>query len=283
MTNSTENTTVEYNKAKKSDVWKIDPRALVIEEGFNTRKEMGDISELARSIEVNGLKVPVRVHRDGEKYIVTDGHRRTLAIQELLKRNVEIARIPAIVTRKQSTEERIIEILLTNSGKPLTPIEQGNTYLKLLNFGWDAKEISERTGKSEENVKNNIFLVQGSTKETRKFIEEKSISATTARQILKSEVDPDVANAKIKELVETAKSEGKKKVKCSDVAKPAKKEVVTNDFNATEETYTKDDVKRIILKHLGKVSGKFNGKQIFDFSSVDEIKSIILNATDIEF
>ena len=69
-------------KTKRTDIMLVDPRNLVIEEGFNKRSDYGDIPALALSIVQFGMIEAVKAHkvRGEEKYIVTDGHRRQAAL-----------------------------------------------------------------------------------------------------------------------------------------------------------------------------------------------------------
>lgn len=69
-------------ETKKNDLLKVDPRNIVIEEGFNEREEYGDIEGLCQSIIEVGQLEAVKGYkmRGEEKYVLTDGHRRFRAI-----------------------------------------------------------------------------------------------------------------------------------------------------------------------------------------------------------
>lgn len=54
-----------------------------VESKLQNRASLGDVSGLARSIEVNGQITPLIVVADGETYQIVAGHRRTAAMKKL--------------------------------------------------------------------------------------------------------------------------------------------------------------------------------------------------------
>lgn len=80
---------MEVNATKRTDLFLIDPRNIVVMEGFNVRRDF-DLEELKEQIKANGVLNPVTVipyKEDGvEKYKLVDGERRyratMLAISE---------------------------------------------------------------------------------------------------------------------------------------------------------------------------------------------------------
>ena len=57
------------------------PLSSCIESKHQNRKGLGDVTGLARSIEVNGQIAPLIVVADGEAYQLVAGHRRTAAMK----------------------------------------------------------------------------------------------------------------------------------------------------------------------------------------------------------
>lgn len=218
--------TEELNKTQRRDLLYVDPKLLMLEENFNTRVDYGDLNELKNSIIENGVKIPLRGYKEGEKYVVNDGHRRYLAVMLAIKEGNEIARVPFISEKKKNIEERIFEILLSNDGKSLTPLELGETYKRLQNYGFSPTEIAKRIGKSVSHVTTTIELA-GSSKEVKDAIKEGSISATLVNEIKKSVDTAEEAEEIIKVTTQTNKEAGKKVTK-KDLKglipeKPAKK------------------------------------------------------------
>ena len=82
---------METNKTTKTDIYKIDPRNIVVKDGFNSREDFGDIDTLAKQIEENGILNPISVvpfkdESGNEKYRLIDGERRYRAVMSLLEK-----------------------------------------------------------------------------------------------------------------------------------------------------------------------------------------------------
>lgn len=189
----------EINTTKNKDMFLVDPRNIIIEDGFNTRRQYTEIEELAASIKENGIKIPLRGYKKGEKYVLTDGHRRMKAVQLLSDNGTTIERVPFISEKIISMEARTIEILISNSGVPLTPLELSDTYKRLISYGLTDREIASKTGKSLQHVKETLDL-SVITKATAELIADKSVSANSVKKLLKSNT-PEEVEQKVKEAV----------------------------------------------------------------------------------
>lgn len=55
--------TIEIANTRRSDLFLIDHRNVLIEEGFNCREDYGDIEALAQSIITNGQLEPILVFK----------------------------------------------------------------------------------------------------------------------------------------------------------------------------------------------------------------------------
>lgn len=77
-----------------------------VDGNFNVRIFYGDIDGLALSLMTEGQREPIKVRRDGQRYLVVDGHRR--------HRAYERARNLAILTREGA-------FVLCEDGRPLRP------------------------------------------------------------------------------------------------------------------------------------------------------------------
>lgn len=78
------------------NVWDLDP-SLIRDDRMRDRLELGDLTDLRRSIETNGQSVPILVRRDPknpEKYILVYGLRRLTAIRE----SETVTKVKALVT-----------------------------------------------------------------------------------------------------------------------------------------------------------------------------------------
>lgn len=224
------------NKTQKKDILLVDPRMLKVEEGFNTRMDYGDIDELVASIIENGVKVPLRGYKDGENYILNDGHRRLKATMIAIERGFDIARVPFLTEHKKTMEERIFDILITNDGKPLTALELGETYKKLMNFGHNYSDIARKVGKTVKHI-SDMVLVAESGCEIKTMITNGKVSATLVAEIKGKIRDVDAAENIIKKAVENKTS---KKVTKKDIT----------EIQSSKVVYSEEEVIRLLKKQI---------------------------------
>lgn len=208
------------NKEKRKDVLMIDPRNLVIQDGFNVRVEMGDLNELKNSIVENGVREPLRGYRSKEdsiKVVVTNGHRRYAAINIALESGVDIARVPIILEPRGYTEEdRILDMVICNDGKRLTMFEEGKVYKRLVNLGYQQNEVAQKSGRSNTHVSNALTLTNV-TKRVQNEIAKGEISDNTVLEIVKSTSDETQQLQMIAGAIAQAQTTGKKKATASNV------------------------------------------------------------------
>jgi len=128
----------------------------------NPRKSLGDLSELAESIKVNGvLQNLTVVPRYGELthdfngYTVVIGHRR-LAAAKL----AGIATVPCIVSDMTGVKQ--IRTMLTENMQrsDLSVYEQAQGFQLMLDLGDSVSDISERTGFSSTTVRRRVKLLE---------------------------------------------------------------------------------------------------------------------------
>ena len=107
------------------------PLAACVESSYQNRKGLGDVSGLARSIEVNGQITPLIVVGDGESYQLVAGHRRTAAM-----RSLGIEEADAYVMDGWD-DARIAQILNAenNHRRELTEAERGRGIQTMLSLG----------------------------------------------------------------------------------------------------------------------------------------------------
>lgn len=246
----------EINKTKRSDVLFVDPKLIRIEEGFNTRLDYGDLDELTSSIIENGVRVPLRGYKEGEYYILNDGHRRFLAVNKALKQGIDIARVPFISEKKKGLEERIFDIILFNDGKSLTPLELGETYRKLMQYGYNYSEIAKKIGKTIKHVSDMVSVAE-SSKEMKDLIKDGGVSASLVAEV-KSKVKNDQEAEEIIRTVSYIKKESsdgdkkKEKVTKKDIEDllPEKELPIVYDSEDETQTFTKEEVKELLKKQI---------------------------------
>lgn len=107
------------------------PLAQCVESSYQNRKELGDVSGLARSIEVNGQITPLIVVADGDAYQLVAGHRRTAAM-----RSLGLEEADAYVMDGWD-DARIAQVLNAenNHRRELTEAERGRGIQTMLSLG----------------------------------------------------------------------------------------------------------------------------------------------------
>ena len=204
-----------YNKEGRSDLTKIDPRLVIVDETFNIRKDYGDINELMLSIIENGVIKPLQGKRQGKFFILTDGFRRMRAILAAISLGHDIGRIPFLLEKQSKTDEaRIFDMFTSNSGKPLTSLEEGDGFDRLVKYGYKRKEIAKKLGKSEVHISNMLKLM-GAPKTIRDQISTGIISSSVAIEIMRQhpndeEKQKEVISDAVKDATSKAEVSGKK-------------------------------------------------------------------------
>jgi ParB-like chromosome segregation protein Spo0J len=149
----------------------IDPRLIDVKDGWNARFDMGDLEELGRQIKSqkaldgHGLLHDVRVQEKGDgsgRYWLVDGERRWLAVMGLIDAGEEFDNgIPAKVEPADaSQEDLILKMFLANEGKRLLPYEEGMYFKRLQAAGMTAKEMEQKTGRSDSSIWYALALVE---------------------------------------------------------------------------------------------------------------------------
>ena len=214
----------EINATKRTDIYQIDPRNIVVVEGFNARKNF-DLDELKEQIRKVGVLNPITVipfkdkETGAEKYRLVDGERRYRAVMALLAEGEDIKRIKAMYLPKGTKEEDLlIQQLLKNTGKQFSEIEMAKLFNRFKEqWGYTQTEIADKFCKKTSFVSRCMALLDLPA-EIIEMMERGEISADTARQIAnrhKDDVDAQVEDAE--KAVNTAKAKGKKTATTKDI------------------------------------------------------------------
>jgi ParB family chromosome partitioning protein len=120
----------------------------------NIREDLGDLSELAASIEAQGILQPLVVQQHATQpgvYEVIAGHRRLAAAQL-----AHLEEIPVVVRQRaaNNSSAQALEIMLVENcmRRDLGPVEKAEAMGALRNHGLAATAIARRTGLSDATV-----------------------------------------------------------------------------------------------------------------------------------
>jgi ParB family chromosome partitioning protein len=206
----------------RSDLYKVNPALIQMKDDWNSRDATDPanrehINMLKASIKEVGVKKPLVCFMENNQTYVTDGHCRLTAVMELIAEGLEIKAVPVIVEDKASNEaDRIFSQIVHNAGKPLTVIEQGRVFKRLIALGWVQKDIAAKAGLSQGRV-SQILDLQTLPPKLQQYIVEGKASANLVLALYKKH-NGDVALvvAELEGAVATAEKEGRTKAKPSD-------------------------------------------------------------------
>lgn len=186
---------------------------LQINDGFNVREEYGDMDALTKSINVNGVKQPLKVRREGKKFSIIDGHRRFLAVTKIVKdKGIKNYLVPVIVEseKESSNVNRLLSLLIYNDGKPLSILEEAMVFHRLqTDEKVEPKDAAKMSGKSVTHVYNCNLLMAA----PKSLLDKIRSGEASASLIIEQLKQADGDGEKVEGAIEKAQEKsGKKKI-----------------------------------------------------------------------
>ena len=114
-----------------------------------------ELNSLASSIEETGIIQPILVRKNNDIYEIVAGERRWRAAQI-----AKIHEVPVLI--KELTDEEVVKISIIENIQrvDLNPIEEANSYKKLIqDFGYTQEKVSASLGKSRSYIANSLRLL----------------------------------------------------------------------------------------------------------------------------
>ena len=207
---------------------------------------------LALSISEVGVKEPLTVawdSADGKAY-VTNGHRRRAAA--LYAKHVlgaEIESVPVQTEGRHASEaDRVLSMIVRNSGKPLTPIEQGRVFKRLNDLGWSEKQIAAKAGITDARVRQ-LLTLQAAPLAVTEMVKSGAISASLATKALSaSGGDGQKATASLTKAVDNAKAAGKTRATAKHMApQPSLRTQLKDAFDASTVDEKLDELDAYVI------------------------------------
>lgn len=170
---------------KRRDVFQVDPREIIVQDGWNPRTDFSGEEDLRDSIIENGVITPLRVKLGSEKQIIlVDGERRLRATLRAISEGHDIATVPCLQERTGISDiEALLNAILANQGKPLDPIEEADAFRRLNAWGLTPNQIGKRIGRSGEHIRQRLALVDAAP-EIKTAIQQDEISIKQATKIV---------------------------------------------------------------------------------------------------
>jgi ParB-like chromosome segregation protein Spo0J len=171
---------------KRVDMYQLAPALIEIDPGFNVRSDTPAVRDhilaIAESIKSGGFMQtrPLTVRMQGDRVVVTDGHCRLLAVRLAIAEGCEIQTIPCLPEARGTNEaDRALMLLTSNSGLPLTGLEQAEVVKRLLAFGWPESQIASRIGRTRQHVASLLELAEA-PHAVREMVRDGAVSPTVA-------------------------------------------------------------------------------------------------------
>ena len=122
----------------------------------NPRKDVGDITELAKSIKANGIMQNLTVAPATDGYRALIGHRRLAAAKK-----AGLETVPCVIAEGLSYQEQIALMLEENMQRnDLTIPEQAESFQLMLDLGATMDDLKETTGFSESTIRHRLNLAK---------------------------------------------------------------------------------------------------------------------------
>ncbi|WP_369812793.1 ParB/RepB/Spo0J family partition protein, partial [Kineosporia sp. R_H_3] len=124
----------------------------------NVRRSVGDVTELAASIEERGVLEPLVVAPAGDgTYVVIAGHRRLAAAQQAC-----VTEVPCIVRHDITEDVDVVTAMLVENlmRSDLSAVEEAEAYQQLEMAGVKPAQIAQRTGRSKATVTSRLALMR---------------------------------------------------------------------------------------------------------------------------
>lgn len=169
---------------------------------------------IAASIKENGYLAdhPIICKKQGNNYVVDDGHHRLLAVKQL-----GIKTVPTLVLSDKNRDETtsLLFTLIHNSSKNLTALEQGKLFQRLVDAGMTKDAIADRVGISRAEIYKKLELVEVGP-ETQKELGKGSVTikeALATKKVVEETGKPETeALASLKQIKEQVKESKKNNI-----------------------------------------------------------------------
>lgn len=240
--------------------------------GGNIRTDYGEkdgtLKELVESIRENGIKEPLKGYRDpnnSERWIAINGHTRLKACGILNEEGIVVrAKMITVDSRSISDEDLIFDMISSNAGRPLKPMEMAEAVRRLRNFELSVEEIAKKFGKELVFVKN-LELLSKAPKKFRDMVNDGKIAYTLVLQTFKNTQDWN----KAVEIIEKAAL-----ISINEKTERSKKSSSEDGFDVSPDTYAKV-TKRHVDEALNKVDSiKELQRAINNFKSSENKREI---------
>lgn len=226
----------------RKNMFLVDPRLLKVDPGYNVRdlttpEAKAGLVELKDSIKELGVQSPVMIRLKGEDMVIVRGHRRLAAAMLAIQEGAALVSIPAIAEETTvNDEQRTLDLIVSNSGEPLTALEKAEVVRRLIGYGNTVPMIAKKTGWTPATVENYKMLLTANA-DVRAMVKAGEVSTSAAIASVKAHGEGAGAKLKTAQAASPLNANGvRKKVSARTVKK-----------DADESSLSKVEIRSLIL------------------------------------
>lgn len=171
---------------QKATYFKVDPKVVEFEEGFNLREEGPELDAhleaMYAAMKAGAYFPPIDVIVVDSRIVARDGHCRTRVAKRLVEEGT-----PVLLEARQvrgNEAEQVFHMLGSAQGKAFTPLEQGRGFFRLIRYGMTVTQIAERTGMHRTTIDTGLLLAEAPV-EVQRMISSGKIATQVAVDALK--------------------------------------------------------------------------------------------------
>lgn len=202
---------------QKATFFKVSPRIVEIEPGFNLREEGPELDEhieqIAQAMKEGAYIPPIDVQVIDGRVIVRDGHCRTRAGLKLLAQGVDY-QLEARQLRGNDADA-VFHMLGSDKKKQFSPVAVGRGYLRLINMGQTVAQIAKRLGVSRATIDDGLALAEAPAA-VHVMVGNGKVAPSTALIAIREEGTTKAVEA-LQAAVQTAQAAGREKAMPRDI------------------------------------------------------------------
>ncbi len=189
----------------------------------------------------------LKSHPSGKNFQLIHGYRRVDGVQTLNDMGInDIQTLPVIICDEPTVSESVRKHLTLNNAEPITPIEEGRAYAKLIEVdSLTNKQLAEQLKRAESHIHNMIKIYK--TASTSKVVEDALVNnKITGTEILKLVNKVEDIEAVVENAITIANNKDKERATGRDIleaiqlVEEGKKALAKEILDATDETEGND-------------------------------------------
>jgi ParB/RepB/Spo0J family partition protein len=203
-------TAVKETSAAPAGEYQLVPIGIIeVDKGFNNRRALGDISELAESIKSVGLLQSLLVWKREVNGATTEpkgflhviaGHRRLAACKLAGLTHVDVKIV------EQDEKARLESLLVENLHRlDIDPLEEAEGYKRLVAFGLKQQDIAAKVGRSPAHVSKRLAILELPT-EVHQLVTSGKLHLADALELIPYVKEPEVIAETLKNLKESIRN-----------------------------------------------------------------------------